>query len=256
MPTEEWFERLSECIYLTSAEERTEQWRVERTLYGTVPHEVAHLYQYDKGVSLGPNWWIEGQADYFTYSAGSYDARIRHLASLQDIDNLEGNISAFTYEADGCYALAYDMGVSFINFLLSNYGGIDTHAQLVDLISRNVVLADAVEQVTGKPFIEIQNEWRTYLGFRELTEVDLDPSAALTDPIDALYEVGDTFTVPGPRPLSLQDNPGTAQISTAACFQNLQAEVVRVGNLDGINYYEVTCSGLSGWVPEAALPTP
>lgn len=256
MPTDDWFERQSECIYLTPREERTEQWRAERTVFGTVPHEVAHLYQYDKGVSLGPNWWIEGQADYFTYQAGDYDSRIRHLSSLQDIDNLQGNISAFTFEADGCYALAYDLGVSFINWLLTNYGGLEAHAQIVELLGRNVVLADAVEQVTGKPFIELQNEWRAYLGFRPLALADLDPASALEDPVDPLYVVGDVFTVPGPRPLSLQDNPGPAQISTAACFPNLQVEVLAVGQLDGVNYYQVTCSGLEGWVPESALPTP
>jgi hypothetical protein len=34
---------------------------------------------------------------------------------------MDGNLGAFTYEADGCYGLAYDAGVSFINWLLTTY---------------------------------------------------------------------------------------------------------------------------------------
>ncbi|MCI0713652.1 MAG: hypothetical protein L0154_26075 [Chloroflexi bacterium] len=254
VPTEDWFERQANCIYLTPLEDRTEQFRVDDMIFRVVPHEIAHLYQFDKGVNVGPNWWVEGQADYFTYEAGNYDSRLVNLATLQDAPSLEGNISAFTYEADGCYALAYDMGVSFINWLLTNYGGLETHAQIVDLLSRNIVLADAIEQVVGVSFVELQNEWRTYLGYEPFSAEDLDPSLALGEPIDPLYLVGDIVQFPGPSPETLHVFPGPNQISNAACFAGLDAEIVRVGSLDGVNYYEINCAGLTGWVEEGRLP--
>jgi hypothetical protein len=253
MPSDDWFKRLGACIYLTPREDRTEQWRVDGAIFGTIPHEIAHLYQFDKRVG-GPNWWTEGQADYFTYSAGQYDARLRHLATLQDVASLQGNIPAFTIESDGCYALAYDMGVSFINWLLSNYGGLETHAQIVDLLGRNIILEDAIEQVVGKEFEELENEWRVYLGYRPFTPQDRDPTLALQDLVDPLYLVGDVVTIPGPRPMGLYPAPGPGQIpSSASCFPNLTATITNAGNIQGINYYEVDCSGLKGWGPRKRL---
>lgn len=258
-PTDAWFERQAGCIYATAREDRVSQaWIVDRTIFGTIPHEVAHLYQYDHGVAVGPNWWVEGQADYFTYQAGQYDFRIRNLASFDsDIPTLDGNIGAFTYEADGCYALAYDMGVSFINWLLSNYGGLQLHAQIVDLLQSRITLQDALEQATGKPFYELENEWRTYLGYQSFSDADRDPSLLLADPVDPLFAVGDSFTVPGPRPMTLYENAGPGALpSSAACFAGIQGEIVRAGSLEGANYYEVDCAGLTGWVEESQLPLP
>ena len=253
-PTEDWFKRQAECIYLTPLEDRTEKWRVDGMIFRTVPHEIAHLYQYDMGVAIGPLWWIEGQAEYFTYNARNFDQRLRYLATLQDVPSLEENIGWRIVEEDGCYALTYDMGVSFINWLLTNYGGLETHEQIVDLLSRNVVLADAIERVVNVPFIELQNEWRTYLGYEPFSAEDLDPSLALGEPIDPLYAAGDIIKFPGPSPETLRVFPGPNQISNAACFAGLDAEILRVGSLDGLNYYEINCAGLTGWVEEGRLP--
>ena len=60
------------------------------------------------------------------------------------------------------------MGASFINWLVSNYG-IETHRQIVELMtpSEDHLLGmdfnDAIVQATGKPFDELENEWRAYL---------------------------------------------------------------------------------------------
>ena len=258
-PTDAWFERQADCVYATPREERISQaFIVDRSIFGTIPHEVAHLYQYDHGVAVGPNWWVEGQADYFTYQAGQYDFRIRNLATFDsDIPTIDGNIGAFTYEADGCYALAYDMGVSFINWLLSTYGGIETHAQIVSLLQSNMTLNDVLEEATGKPFYELENEWRVYLGYEPFSDADRDPSLLMAEAVDPLFAVGDTFTVPGPRPMTLYENAGPNQMpSSAACFAGIQGEVLRSGSLEGANYYEVDCSGLKGWVEESQLPLP
>lgn len=258
-PTDAWFERQENCIYATAREDRINQaWIVDRTIFSTIPHEVAHLYQFDHAVGVGPNWWVEGQADYFTYQAGQYDSRIRNLATLDsDIPTLDGNIGAFTYEADGCYALAYDMGVSFINWLLSSYGGIETHAQIIDLLQSNNTLDTALIEATSKTLLELENEWRVYLGYAAFTEADRDPSLLMEDAVDPLFQVGDTFSVPGPRPMGLYETAGPGALpSSGACFSGIQGEILRSGSLEGANYYEVDCSGLIGWVEESQLPLP
>lgn len=251
IPTDSWFERQKNCIYLTPASERTEASRINGLVNGVIPHEIAHLYQFQYGGAVGPTWWSEGQADYFSYAAGLYDNRLRHLATLQTIPSLNGNdIGSNNFEADGCYALAYDVGVSFINWLLSNYGGIETHHEIVQLYHRGgYTLIPALEEATGVSFFDLENQWRAYLGFQLLTLADVDPASALQDPIDSPYQVGDTVTLPAnPRPQPLYQNPGPRQLSNAGCFGGSTLEILRVGSLDGINYYEVNCSGLKGWM--------
>ena len=45
---------------------------------------------------------------------------------------------------------------------------------------QNVSVYDALEQVTGKTFFELENGWRAYLGLEPFTEADSDPAAALS----------------------------------------------------------------------------
>ncbi len=250
-PPPEWFENLKDCIYLTPLEARTLEWRTQGTIYSTIPHEVAHLYQYDKGVLLGPTWWVEGQADWFSYAPGQYDKRLRHLATLQDLTvSLDGdNVGWVTTEADGCYGLAYDVGVSFINWLMATYGGLPTHAAILQNLRSGQTLYQALETVTGKTFLELENEWRAYIGFNVLSLADVDPASALDDPIDAAFAVGDTVTLPAmPMQVPMADAPGPGQIGNAPCFGGTEVTILRVGSLDGVNYYEVDCGGLTGWM--------
>lgn len=257
MPTDDWFERQQDCIYLRPREERTVDVRVHDLVYRVIPHEVAHLYQFDFNNSGGPNWWIEGQANYFSHSPGNYDLRLRHLATLQDLDNIDGNLGAFTYEADGCYGLAYDVGVSFINWLLTTYGGLEFHAELMDMTGSNVTLTDALETLTSVSFLELQNQWRAYIGFNQLSLADVDPASALAEPIDATFEAGDTATLP-PTPFNVPLNtvPGPTSLANSTCFANTEVTILRVGSLDGVNYYEIDCNGLTGWVTGLQLAAP
>lgn len=250
MPTDSWFESLSECIYLTPREERTEEFRIKGLIEGTIAHEVTHLYQFEYGGTISSLWWSEGQAEYFGFAPGTYDNRLRHLATLQDIASLRGdNIGASFTEADGCYALAYDVGVSFINWLLTNYGGIETHHRIVELYwHEGLTLIPAIETATGQTFFDLENGWRTYLGFPALSMADVDPASALQEPINPAFVEGDTVTLTSPRPQAMADNPGPNQLSNIACFPGTTVEILRVGSLDGINYYLVDCQGSQGWM--------
>lgn len=250
IPGDDWFARLKDCIYLTPREERTLEWRTKGTIYSTIPHEVTHLYQYDKGVAVGPLWWTEGQADWFSYAPGQYDKRLRYLATLEPLASLEGdNVGWNTTEADGCYGLAYDVGTSFINWLMSTYGGLPTHFQILDNLRSGKNLYDAIAAVTGKSFFDIQNEWRVYIGYNVLNLADVDPASALQDPVDAAFAVGDTVKLPAmPMQVPLADAPGPGQIGNAPCFGGTEVTILRVGSLEGVNYYQVDCAGLTGWV--------
>lgn len=238
-----------ECIWALQPEDWTMERRIN-TIYHVSTHEITHLWQYD--VQAGPRgylWVSEGQAEWFGYAPGEYDQRLRTLATLQDIPPLETDISSAMTQADGCYALAYDVGPSFLNFLMANYGGLETHRKVAELMRQDHSIYEAVEQVTGKPFLEIENEWRIYLGYRPLTVADIDPSAALEPLVDPLYDVGDVVTLPTTPPVSLIfEHPGPNQIAKGQCFAGMQVTIKRGGSLDGMDYYEVDCMGQIGWM--------
>lgn len=254
IPSEEWYERLKDCVWLTPREERTMEGQIRGAIFGTIPHEVTHLFQYEFGVLRGPLWWTEGQADYFTHSGGLYDRRLRYLASVDpNIPILATEIvGSNNIEADGCYALAYDVGASFINWMLTNYGGIELHARITEAMSGNTAPQDAIEIATGKTFFELENEWRAYIGFNQLSEADVNPEAALQPAIEPVFAVGDSVTVPGFRTMAMADAPGSA-LGQMPCFAGTQVTILKSGSLENINYYQVDCQGNVGWVQEAQL---
>lgn len=254
-----WFERQADCIHVTPREEQTQQYLVDRAIHGTIPHEITHLYQAEMGVG-GPNWWSEGQATYFTVEQGIYDVganeRIRQLAQYQDLNSLDGNsLGTLTFEQDGCYAVGYDAGTSFIDFLVRNYGGLDNHWAFLESMGSGMTFGEALEAVTGKTFLELENEWRAIYGYRPLTPEDLDPALRLTDAIAPVYVEGDTFDVPGPLPVPLNQDPGPGALPTGTgCLAGTEVTVLRVGSIEGVNYYEVDCLGITGWLPEEKIP--
>jgi hypothetical protein len=131
-------------------------------------HEVAHLYQYAFFGGLGPAWWIEGQATFFEIDMGPVDQRLQRLASLgEDLPTLQGSGPSgmvSTPASDGCTHLGYDMGASFINWLVNTQGGFDMHRRIVELTKTGYILTDAIEHATGVPFLELERQWRTYIG--------------------------------------------------------------------------------------------
>ncbi len=248
-----------ECVWATPPEEWTMERRIN-TIYSVTGHELTHLTQFEvMGGMMGFLWFSEGQAEWFTSAPGQYDRRLRHLATLQDLPSLQINYGAQLNEADGCYALPYDMGPSFINFLVMNYGGIEFHRQMVEKMrGEGKSVYQAVEDLTGKPFLEVENEWRTYLGFRPLTPADLDPALALLPYEDSVIAVGDTITLPAMPPIvQLGESPIPRPPISGACFANTPVEVLRMGQAeDGTAYFEIDCMGMTGWVTRDALVGP
>lgn len=169
-----------DCIW---NEERSPEWQM-RYAASVATHEVAHLYQYAYG-SRGPAWWIEGEATFFELEMGPVDARLRHLVTVlgQDLTTLQGqgpSGQVGTPSLDGCTHLGYEMGASFINWLINTHGGYEAHKQIVELVSSNVILDEAVEAVIGISFPELENQWRQYIGLA--TEAFVPPTQAYQFP--------------------------------------------------------------------------
>jgi hypothetical protein len=245
-----------DCIWQPPNEVRTMEWRTEE-IHATTGHEVTHLYQYEKlGGGLGFTWSYEGMADWFTSSAYYYDfdTRLRHLATLQDIPSLTTNIGYRLNEADGCYILAYSVGWSFYNYLNTFYGGIDAIHEIITYLARNESIFTAVEAVTGKPFLDVENEWRTYLGFEPFSPEDLDPTAALQPYEDNVIAVGDSVVLPAvPAFANLYEAPGPKQLVSGTCFANMPVTILRMGTIDDLPYFEVDCMGQVGWMTRDQL---
>ncbi len=219
-------------------------------MYTTVAHEVTHMVQFEvMGGQVGLEWLSEGQAEYFTDTYRPYDARLRNLATLQDLPNLHTPIGSSLKQADGCGALSYYVGPSFLNYLVSTYG-IDAHRQAMELMnSDNLLFYDAVERVTGVPFLDIENAWRTYLGFEPLTPENLDPSLALQPYEDSLFAVGDKVTLPAvPAMAMLYTEPVPNALIAGSCWANMEVEILAMGQLDGVIYIQVDCMGQKGWM--------
>ena len=121
----------------------------------TTTHEVAHLYQEEFGVQRGPDWWVEGQAAFFEpYEEYPVHERLRSLADLRggDLPSFQGEGpggGALTASEDGCTHLIYDMGNSFMRWLVDNHGGMVTYRAIVDGLAHNATLPDALELATG-----------------------------------------------------------------------------------------------------------
>ncbi len=221
---------------------------------GSLTHEMTHMYQNDVvGGTYGPLWWTEGQAEWFSYNPGQYDARLTELANLQNLPSLTTEISAQMSAADGYGRLAYDVGVSFMNWLVANYG-IETVRAINDLQRQGTPFFDAIETVTDTSFLELENGWRTYLGFRPLTLAEVDPASALEDYDDPLLAEGDTVTLPAMPPLvKMNNDPGERAMPGPQCFANTPVEILTIGALDGTPYYEIDCMGMIGWVTRDQL---
>jgi hypothetical protein len=226
----------------------------------TVTHEVAHLYQDEIGLG-GPLWWVEGQATFFeTFEEYPVHERLSTLDELRDdpFPTFQGDGpggGAFTAAEDGCTHLIYDMGASFMRWLVEAHGGIDTYRAIVEEMSHGALMTEALETVTGYTLLELENQWRDYLGIDPVAPEQLDPSLALDAPVDPLFADGDQVTLPAtPFQQAIYNKPTERSLSNAVCFASTSVTILRVGGYDGaVNWYEVDCMGMVGWMNQGQL---
>lgn len=135
---------------------------MEDLAYGTVPHEVGHLYQGQFTIMTPGSWFIEGNATFFEiHQQYDYEASVRELAAsgqlpalLQDTGpGVSGNNAR----------RGYDIGYTFWKWLVDNYG-LDGHRELIELLDKGLSRNEALQTVTGLSLQEIESRWRVWLG--------------------------------------------------------------------------------------------
>lgn len=130
--------------------------------YGTVLHEIAHLYQDAFTVMPAGSWFTEGNATFFELERYyDYEGAVRALAAAGELPALLDGAGPGVSGRNA--RRGYDIGYTFWKWLVNNYG-LDGHRELVTLIDRGVRRNVAIEQVTGLPLAEVERRWRVWLG--------------------------------------------------------------------------------------------
>ncbi|PJF44353.1 MAG: hypothetical protein CUN55_04385 [Phototrophicales bacterium] len=137
--------------------------------YGTVPHEIAHLYQFefvgDRGFPAG-SWFTEGNATLFELSQMyDYETRIRNIALEGNLPPLLENESFFamSFGPDNRGRYGYDVGYTFWRWFIQEYG-LSGHYQLITKLKEGETRNQALEQITGLSLYEIETRWAQWLG--------------------------------------------------------------------------------------------
>jgi hypothetical protein len=134
----------------------------EETSYSLALHEVAHLYQFQTGGTVGDTWFIEGNATFFELYF-DYDPieRVRGIAARGELPTLQNGGPGV--RSDGQEVLAYDQGYAWWVWLTETFGE-EAHFRVWDLRNNGRSVRQAIEEVTGMSFIEMETEFRTWLG--------------------------------------------------------------------------------------------
>ncbi len=168
----------------------------ELLAYGTVLHEIDHLYQYANGFSPNECWFIEGDATFFEIQE-LYDslARVQDMAANGELPTLQNGGPS----CRGANALdAYDIGYSFFKWLEATYGP-DAHLKLWTLVGSGKPLRQALQTVTGLDFVQMETKFRSWLGMANPEPPTAMPTLSFTFPPTPTHEsvVDATLT---PRP--------------------------------------------------------
>ncbi len=148
---------------------------IEDFAYGTVIHEIGHLYQYDLYESRAPAWFTEGNSTYLEmHQQYDYEGRVREVVRFYPIDSLFAEDGPDTLDSgpDEQGRWAYDLGYTFNKWLVENYGW-EAHRELITLLAAPENLPgyeitdyfkQLLEQVLGLTTVEIESRWREWLG--------------------------------------------------------------------------------------------
>ncbi|MBN2471701.1 MAG: hypothetical protein JXN59_13350 [Anaerolineae bacterium] len=161
----------------------------EDLAYGTVLHEVAHLYQ-GEFAQLPVGWFVEGNAEFFSLARGmNYREWGRQrLLSGDPLSFAHGfSIRGQTFR-DG-----YQLGATVFDYLVETYG-LDAHRQVWELIGQNTPSYEAIERVTGLTIDQFELDWRRWMGV-DGPPPTLAPSP--TPPFDPFSFPTPTYSVPG-----------------------------------------------------------
>ena len=140
--------------------------------YGTVVHEVEHLYQNEflSGRRLYdvPGWFYEGDATFFEVNQSyDYEGRVRDMAALDTLPPLLASVVGGPRIDGDNPRDGYDIGYSFFVWLRTLRGDLSVHREVMASLAQNVPFIDALEAATGMTQDEIERAWRQWLGASE-----------------------------------------------------------------------------------------
>lgn len=142
----------------------------EELAYGTVVHEIEHLYQAEflwptRRLFDIPGWFIEGDATFFElHQTYDYLARVQTMARGGELPPLLVGVADGPRTDGPTPRDGYDIGYSFWVWLQTTTGGLEAHHDLMALLAANTPFFEALETVTGMATTEIERGWRTWLG--------------------------------------------------------------------------------------------
>lgn len=137
--------------------------------YGTVVHEIEHLYQNEFLATRDrrdvPGWFFEGDATFAELLPSyDYEAKVRGYAADGILPPLLVN-PADAPRVDGENPRwGYDIGYTFFVWMRETTGGLDAHAEVMRLLAADVPFFQALEEALGMTQAEIEQSWRTWLG--------------------------------------------------------------------------------------------
>ncbi|MBN1679758.1 MAG: hypothetical protein JW966_05665 [Anaerolineae bacterium] len=137
----------------------------EEMAYGTVLHEVEHMYQQEylaKRLSFTPGWFIEGDATFYQEEDMSFAVNyVQNLVRNDDLPVLLQGDGPTTGGEDALHG--YYMGYMFFKWVDENWG-IEAHREIMDLLAQNLPFFDVLEQVIGLDVMTMESQWRVWLG--------------------------------------------------------------------------------------------
>lgn len=132
---------------------------VDEIAQNTIPHEIAHLYQFANGTTSGDRWFVEGNATYFELTTAATSLRrVRRLIAA-------GNLPSLQDGGPGGRE-AYDVGFTWWQWLIETYG-VQAHRDIWGLIKQGVAMREAILRVTALNFLDSEVAWRNWLGVTE-----------------------------------------------------------------------------------------
>jgi len=132
------------------------------TAYAIVLHEVAHLYQSFTGASSqGVDWFIEGNADYFGQDPErDCVEESKAMAQAGTLPTLQGEGPSIRGSDS---LIGYHVGCAFFHWLAETYGE-GAHIKLWTLLGKGTSRVDALQEVTGLSYVDMDTAFRKWLG--------------------------------------------------------------------------------------------
>ena len=246
----------NQCPYFVPLEQRDQAWSLGFVMTNGAVQRMIQEFQREHSPATVVGWWFAGQSVWFREGPIPYNLRLQDLAffgyQLPPMHDANGYpVINFPDVDDDCGNVIDHVGASFVNWFVLTFG-IDAHADVMANMRSGLELLEALETVTGSRFIDLENAWRSTVGFAPITEADVDPTLALGPAVAPTYFAGDRFQMPGIGVIGLRELPGDLA-GPIVCLAGTEVEVLRVGSLDGFDWYELDCAGSVGWYPETDL---